>query len=104
MVSGSQFFNSFLSIAPFRYLGNLSFSIYLIHYPVLFIISELNYYGIIFFNASSKKNLLFVLVVVLILSHISYYFFEKPMKKWIREKYYKWKAGQSTVSSACNSM
>jgi peptidoglycan/LPS O-acetylase OafA/YrhL len=104
MVLFLPFLKKFFSISPFRYLGNLSFSIYLIHYPVLFIISELHAHGIILFNASSKKNLLLVIIIVLILSHISYYFFERPMQKWIRDKYYKWKAGQSTVSPACDSV
>jgi peptidoglycan/LPS O-acetylase OafA/YrhL len=98
MVLFSPGLKKFFSALPFRYLGNLSFSIYLIHYPILFIISELHVHSIISFNASSRKNLLFVIILILFLSHISYYFFERPMQSWIRNKYYRWKAGRATVS------
>lgn len=50
----------------FTYIGNRSYSIYLIHWPVLILI---NYY---YLNALSVYNKVFAIVIILFISHFSY--------------------------------
>lgn len=59
------------------YLGNVSYGFYLIHYPVLlFFVKETSF--------SSYAKFLLAFLVTLALSHISFYYFEKPAGKAIR--------------------
>jgi peptidoglycan/LPS O-acetylase OafA/YrhL len=80
----------FLSLGIFRWLGNLSFSVYLWHYPIFIFLSYVHRH--INFNIESKKVMLLVLAFCLLISHFSYYFLEVPVQKFIRNKYYKYKA------------
>lgn len=69
-------------------IGKFSFSIYLLHYVILTIISLANKCGIIEFNASDPLNLLWVVGITVIISAISYTCFERPIQIWIRKKYH----------------
>jgi len=62
----------------FVYLGNISYGFYLIHYPVLmFCVKEVN------IALPAKFILAFFLAVAL--SHVSFYYFEKPASIKIRQ-------------------
>lgn len=68
----------FLSRRPFEHLGQVSYGFYLMHYPVMmFFLRRTN------FNSYLKVALAFV--VTLLLSSLSYYLFEKPVGRRIRE-------------------
>lgn len=75
--------NNFLK--PLRFIGNLSYSSYLIHFPlqVIFIMASkyLGYTNDIYY--SPWILLLFVLILIL-LSNLSYNYFEIPMQRYIR--------------------
>jgi peptidoglycan/LPS O-acetylase OafA/YrhL len=88
----------FLSLGLFRWLGNMSFSIYLWHHPLFLFVSIVHKH--IDFNIESKKVILLVFAVVFVVSHFSYYFFEVPVQKFIRDKYYKYKAEKAEKSSS----
>lgn len=58
-------------------LGDISFGFYLIHYPVLaFFVSEV--------NIALPAKFMLAFIVTFMLSHVSFYFFEKPVAKKIR--------------------
>jgi peptidoglycan/LPS O-acetylase OafA/YrhL len=88
---------NFFSLGLFRWLGNLSFSVYVWHYPVFVFLSYVHRH--IDFNIESKKVILIVFAIILVVSHFSYYFFEVPVQKFIRNKYYKYKAEKAEKSS-----
>jgi peptidoglycan/LPS O-acetylase OafA/YrhL len=83
----SKPFSKVLAIAPLRYFGDLSYSIYLWHYPVVLIVRNIDNY----FNMALdySNNLFFVgyFLIVIIISHISHYCFENPIQKYIRNKF-----------------
>jgi peptidoglycan/LPS O-acetylase OafA/YrhL len=59
-------------------LGNASYALYLIHYPIMTLFVEFHWVGRGFY--------LFYLVVVLSLSLLSFYYFETPMRAWLFRK------------------
>jgi len=65
---------SAISFAPFQYIGNISYSLYLFHWPIWVFANKYFYEGI---NTFVKCELLFL---TLILSSFSYYFIEKPFR------------------------
>ena len=71
------------------FIGDISYSIYLIHFPVilitLFILNLLN------LKIDFNSTLIFsaYLIITFIISFISYKFFEIPLKKVMRKKYLK---------------
>jgi peptidoglycan/LPS O-acetylase OafA/YrhL len=84
-------FVSFVKVNPrfskmIEISGNMTYSIYLIHFPVMLIIAT-------FFSASGKpipfyeNNLfLFCIATVLIISYLVHYYFEVPARDYIRKK------------------
>jgi peptidoglycan/LPS O-acetylase OafA/YrhL len=79
--------SKFFSIKPFVYLGNLSYSIYLLHYPVQLIIKTFDEYIVLNINYSSKIFFFIFIIIVITISHFAHYYFEKPMQNYIRKKY-----------------
>jgi peptidoglycan/LPS O-acetylase OafA/YrhL len=75
------------SIKPFVYLGNLSYSIYLLHYPIQLIIKTVDEYIGLKINYSSKIFFMVFIIIVIAISHCAYYYFEKSMQNYIRKKY-----------------
>jgi peptidoglycan/LPS O-acetylase OafA/YrhL len=65
-----------LRIPPFRWLGKLSYSLYLWHWPILIIAAQ--YAG---HSLSVADNLLWVLLA-LGLSIVSYFAVENPLRHW----------------------
>ena len=80
----------FLSLKPFQWLGKLSFSIYIWHLPIMDIIELLLLRMGLPEYVSSKRVFAIWFISTLILSWISYTFFERPLQKRIRNKYYGW--------------
>jgi peptidoglycan/LPS O-acetylase OafA/YrhL len=74
------------SIKPLLYLGELSYSIYLIHFPVFLIIKNIENYFHLIFDYSSLFYYLIYVIIVLIIAHISHFYFEKPLQNYIRKK------------------
>lgn len=78
----SQLFGS----APFRYLGDISYSVYMLHLPVevLFGWFSIRLWQLDFLN----KGVFWTYVaVVMILSTLSHYYFEKPVMRALRRRY-----------------
>jgi peptidoglycan/LPS O-acetylase OafA/YrhL len=75
------------AIKPFVYLGNLSYSIYLLHYPIQLIIKTVDEYIGLKINYSSNIFFLVFIIIVITISHFTYYYFEKPVQNYIRKKY-----------------
>jgi peptidoglycan/LPS O-acetylase OafA/YrhL len=76
-----------LSIKPLLYLGKLSYSIYLWHYPAVLIVRNLSRYLNLSFDYSGKIFYIGYLVLVISISHISHYYFELPVQNKIRKRY-----------------
>jgi peptidoglycan/LPS O-acetylase OafA/YrhL len=77
----------FFSINLLVYLGKLSYSIYLLHYPVQLIIKTLDEYFGLNINYSSKIFFLVFIGSTITVSHFTHYYFEKPIQNYIRKKY-----------------
>ncbi|WP_461246108.1 acyltransferase family protein [Treponema sp. R6D11] len=72
----------FLSLRLFRWLGDMSYSLYLWHYPLFFL---LRHFGLP--NAMPNKAFyLLYIFMSLLISHISHNYFEMPTQKWLRTK------------------
>jgi peptidoglycan/LPS O-acetylase OafA/YrhL len=78
--------NRFLSRKFFAWLGDLSYSIYLWHYPI-FLLLHLLYSKGILIPLQNKWVMLASVLLVLLVAHVSYHMLEKPMQNYIREKY-----------------
>jgi peptidoglycan/LPS O-acetylase OafA/YrhL len=70
-----------------RILGNITYSAYLLHFPIQLVIAI----AYSFFSASipiyDYSFFIFFLILVFILSHFSFVLFEEPMKKYLRNKF-----------------
>lgn len=82
-----KYLNIILSIKPFTYLGDLSYSIYLLHFPVmLMLVTFLPMAGIVP-DYTKWSALLTFMITTILLSVISHHFAEKPLQKYLRRKY-----------------
>jgi peptidoglycan/LPS O-acetylase OafA/YrhL len=92
-----KWLSKFLSMSFFQWLGDLSFSIYLWHLPVLFLAGLL----LAVFDkqayASSRIVLISWFTATVALAQITHLFIEKPAQKYIRNTYNKWKAAKETA-------
>lgn len=78
---------AFLNASLFRWLGERSYSIYLIHAPVYYWISALFFDGGPAPRADWVPLNLMCVVLILVASDISYRYFENPLRQRIKEKY-----------------
>lgn len=69
---------AFLASPVLRWLGKISFGVYLLHYPVLVLIGS--------FVESETLGFVLSTVGVLFLSSLSYAYFELPLKSWVFRK------------------
>jgi peptidoglycan/LPS O-acetylase OafA/YrhL len=82
-----KYCSTIFSIKPLEYLGNLSYSVYLLHYPMQLIVKTIDEHYKLGINYSSKIFFIGFSVSVIIVSHFLYYFYEKPIQKYIRNKF-----------------
>lgn len=75
-----------LRIKPLLFLGNLSYSMYLWHFPVQITIKTLDDAFKLNINYSSKWIFVIFVLTTIAVSTVSYYFVEKPLLKYFREK------------------
>lgn len=76
IITNGSIINNTLSLSPFIFIGNLSYSLYLWHWPIL---AFFRYY-------TESYNLdtfliIFYIIVSILLSLISYYLIENPLRK-----------------------
>lgn len=84
LVLNIKFISKFLSLPLFRWLGDLSYSMYIWHAPVYFAFAFIiTVTGVEF----KPWNYWLCVFVVLVVSHLSHYYFEIPMQNYIRRKY-----------------
>lgn len=67
--------NKFLSLVPIVYVGKISYSLYLWHWPILVFLRQLSLKYNIEFNS------IYVLTIIFIISVLSYHFIETPTRK-----------------------
>jgi peptidoglycan/LPS O-acetylase OafA/YrhL len=75
-----------LSLGFLRYLGRISFSIYLIHFPAALIITSVAEFFHLGIDYSSKFVFFAFMVLVLFLSTLSHFYFEMPIQTRIRRR------------------
>ena len=73
----------------FSFIGNLSYSIYLIHFPLILVTLIILNILDLKINFNSMTIFCTYLVLTLLVSFISYNFLEIPLKKILRKKYIK---------------
>lgn len=72
----------------FKILGNLTYSLYLLHFPLqLFIILVFNIFLISSSIFISKYFFFIFFIVLFVISYLSYKFYEYPLNKLIRSKF-----------------
>jgi len=81
------YLNRFLSLRPFTYIGDLSYSIYLIHFPVqLMMVTFLPMAGLVP-DYNSWKGLAIFAIITVAFASVSYHLAEKPLQNMIRRKF-----------------
>ena len=74
------------SLKPFRILGNLSYSIYLIHLTVIAAVPFINENFGATISFAGRKGFLIYFAIVMILSTAIYFLYEHPLQKLLRKK------------------
>ena len=82
-----KYLSALFSIKPLEYLGNLSYGIYLLHYPLQLTVKTVDEYYKLGINYSDKIFFIGFSVIVTVISHFIYYYYEKPIQKYIRKKF-----------------
>ena len=89
----SPFLRALLSLKVFSLLGDISYSIYLLHFPIHLIIFLVNKIFNLHFDYYSKIFFLFNFTVIILISYLSYTYFEKPVLLYLRTWFKKRKTG-----------
>jgi len=77
----------FFSLRPFTFLGDLSYSIYLLHFPVQLLMFTFLPIAGVQLDYTRGSSLLIYAAATTSLAAASHYLFEKPAQRIIREKY-----------------
>lgn len=83
-----NFLSKILSCKIMKWLGNLSFSIFITHYPVQVCISTINEYFELNFDYSKLGTWFVYVVISIMVAYLLHIFIEIPMSKKIRTYYY----------------
>jgi len=89
----NPFLRALLSLKIFSLLGDISYSIYLLHFPIHLIIFLVNKIFNLHFDYYSKIFFLFNFTVIILISYLSYTYFEKPVLLYSRTWFKKRKTG-----------
>jgi peptidoglycan/LPS O-acetylase OafA/YrhL len=77
----------FFSLRPFTFIGDLSYSIYLLHFPVQLLMFTFLPMAGVQLDYTRGSSLLIYAALTTSLAAASHYLFEKPVQRMIREKY-----------------
>lgn len=79
-----------LEMAPFRYVGKVSLSLYLLHFPVMLMLYR---FGLLAGDSmlGMTINIVVVLAVTMVVSTITYYAVEQPAMNVARRYRYRWR-------------
>jgi len=87
LILNVNIFYRIFSIKLLAYLGDISYSIYLWHFPIQLIIKTLDDLLFIHINFSSSQIFILFVLLTIFISILSYEFIEKPISKIIRKKF-----------------
>jgi len=82
-----KYLNIILSVRPLTYLGDISYSIYLLHFPVLLMLATFLPMAGIMPDYTTWTAMLTFMGTTVLLSIVSHHFAEKPLQKFIRKKF-----------------
>ncbi len=85
MIPGT-YWQKTLDLAPLRFLGQLSYSVYLLHMPVSVVFGVVWVFGLGLREPSSIKGLSY-LAVLIMTSAVVYHWFELPARRWIVQRF-----------------
>ena len=74
-------YTSWLRTAPMRYLGKISYGLYLLHSLAVWVVIELNKKGFVHFHDNDWRFFVGAIALSLIFASASWYFFEEPLLK-----------------------
>ena len=81
-----ELLNRLLSVRPLTFLGDISYSVYLLHFPVQLLLFTIAAQMGLKFPYTSPGFLLFYACFVVIVSVLSYEYFEKPVQSVLRKR------------------
>lgn len=82
----SKIVSKILNLMPIVYIGEISYSIYLWHFPIQLFINTINIRLNLGLNFSSAKVFLMYILITLIISALSYELIEKKLGSFLRKK------------------
>lgn len=77
--------NLIFSLKPMKYLGDISYSIYLLHFPAQLVVKTLDDLLELNINYSSRVFFIVFMISTIAVSAVIYEVFEKPLQKYIRK-------------------
>lgn len=83
-VANGRIFKKLLSLRPLTWLGDISYAVYLLHFPIQIFIFMFRKH--LPFPLNSGEALLCYLVLVTSISHLVFVYFERPAQTYVRNK------------------
>ena len=85
MVLNIDILNKLMSLKPLVFIGSISYSIYIIHFPIQILIdTAAKYFG---FTTHSYYVFFLYIATTIITSIFSYRYIDEPLKVFVREKF-----------------